>query len=624
MRNFFRSISGRLRHALRGRRFYWALGGIVLLGFLLRLVVSLQLYHSPAVQSPLTVTDMATYKRLALEIRQGNWPDFFDYQPFYYTIFLPLLYIFAPDGAPWAALAAQLLLGTATIWLVGISAAKLYGRRAGCLAAILLALSQFHILYTPYLLLEVMQSFWMALIFYYTLKACKKNRALEWLLLALFCSFSTLTRGNALLFVPGILALALYKNWQEPRKAATLVLLFLLLFYLPQLPYSIRNYRYFGRWRGPSVAQDKVLALGNSPEAPPGGLEYPRSYHIWCNQSDDPDPAKRISAGRQILQRLRHEPLVFLELKFRTLLLFWDRSEIPNNVSLLAALRHSPLLAWLLPFAVIGSLGLAGFFYSLYPFKTGRLCLVYAILAYCLATVAFYMLARFRVGALPLLCMAGGGALRMLMPASQQDDSQTQRMRRQTRWLLLLFAVLIVNFAYAHYHHYLEPAFMRRFLPYGTALDHPQELVFYDHGALNHGGTVLWPLSEKQTLLFEKQFLIPPEFKEQVQGREAMVLLRVFYDRNAVFKATLQHNKQDYDLFDIHQERMNNWLRFKLPKLNMQNGTVTLRFKLQAIKGEFATALDQSRQYGRSSLQNKAGEMTPLHMEICAELQILK
>lgn len=60
----------------RGRRFFWILCGITLLGFILRLIVSWELYDTSAVQNPMLETDMATYRRLALEIYQGNWPAF--------------------------------------------------------------------------------------------------------------------------------------------------------------------------------------------------------------------------------------------------------------------------------------------------------------------------------------------------------------------------------------------------------------------------------------------------------------------------------------------------------------------------------------------------------------------
>ncbi len=69
---------------------------------------------------------------------------------------------------------------------------------------------------------------------------------------------------------------------------------------------------------------------------------------------------------------------------------------------------------------------------------------------------------------------------------------------------------------------------------------------------------------------------------------------------------------------------MNQWLRFELPELNLQDGVVTLRFKLQAIQGEFAVVLDQYRKYQRSRLQNQDGTLESLDMELCAELQIPK
>ena len=136
---------------------------------------------------------------------------------------------------------------------------------------------------------------------------------------------------------------------------AALCGLFLLLFYLPQLPYSWRNYQATGRWCGPSVAQDKVLALGNTPEAPAGGLEYPRSYHYWCGLSAAADATQRVSVSRQVWRWLRSDPLTYLELKFRTLLLFWDRQEIPNNVDITSKRQLArPLL---INYSLLGSLG---------------------------------------------------------------------------------------------------------------------------------------------------------------------------------------------------------------------------------------------------------------------------
>ena len=606
----------------RGRRFFWVLGGIALLGLLLRVLVSWQLYSSPSVQNPLIETDMATYRRLALAICQGDWPAFFDYQPFYYTIFLPFLYLFSPAGSPFLVVVAQILLGTAAVWLCGITAAKLFGRRAGCLAALLLAASQFHIFYTPYLLLEVLQSFWMALILYWSIRVCRTNAIRDWGLLALFCAFSTLTRGNALLFMPGILALCCWKNYKSPWRAAALAALIVLLFYLPQLPYSWRNYQHFGRWRGPSVAQDKVLALGNTPEAPPGGLEYPRSYHEWCRQADDPDPTRRESVSRKMLQRLRTEPLLYLEQKFRTFLLFWDKMEIPNNIAIAIEGRYSWLLRCplLVRFSLLGSLGLGGLLLCFSHLNAGRTCLVYGILAYCVGTVAFYMLARFRIGCLPLLCVAGGGGVRLLLVGWGQSG-QELRMRRQRRLLLLLLAVFLVNSAYSHYHQFLEPSVLRRLQPDGMVLDFPAGLVFYDHGPLTVGGTVLMSL-EENILVVEKEFSIPEQLRSNVQDQEGLVWLRIVTEAPSKFTFDLEHGTQAIRWSDLTRDRMNTWTRFRIPAVQIEDGKVRMRFLLQKNSGNTWVAFDHSRNYGRTTIKKTDQEPQQVPMELFAELEI--
>lgn len=622
MRNGVKSIMELSLRLTRGKRFFLFLAGITLFGFLLRLVVSWQLYQSGAVQNPVVETDMATYRRLALAICQGEWPAFFDYQPFYYTIFLPFLYFFSPSGSPFPVVVAQILLGTATVWLCGITAAKLFGRRAGCLAALLLAASQFHIFYTPYLLLEMLQSFWMALILYWSVRVCRSNAVWDWGLLALFCAFSTLTRGNALLFVPGILVLCCWKNVRCPGRAAGLAALVVLFFYLPQLPYSWRNYQHFGRWRGPSVAQDKVLALGNSPEAPPGGLEYPRSYHDWCRQADDPDPSRRESVVRKMLLRLRTEPLLYLEQKFRTFLLFWDKMEIPNNVALVSAGRHSSLLRFplLIRFSLLGSLGLGGLLLCLTRLNAARSCLVYVILAYCAGTVAFYMLARFRIGCLPLLCVAGGGGVRFLL-AGWQQSGQEFRMRRQRRLLLLLVAVFLVNSAYSHYHRFIEPAFLRRFQPDGMVLDFPSGLVFYDHGPLSVGGSIFMQLDE-ELLTVVKEIAIPEGLRSRVQDQEGLVWLRIMTEAPSKFTFDLEHAEQPIRWSDICTDRMNTWARFRIPAVQIEDGNVRLRFHLRKNSGNCWVAFDQSRNYGRTYIKDSGQSVQQVPMELFAELEI--
>ena len=72
------------------RNFAWVLLGIVLLAFALRLGVCVELSGIEAVVKPEFKSDMDNYLQLMRRIWSGDWPDHFEYQPFYYTVFLPL------------------------------------------------------------------------------------------------------------------------------------------------------------------------------------------------------------------------------------------------------------------------------------------------------------------------------------------------------------------------------------------------------------------------------------------------------------------------------------------------------------------------------------------------------
>jgi hypothetical protein len=155
------------------RKFLYVIGAITLVAWLLRLYVGWQLMDSDsAVERPHIQTDMATYFKNAKAVADGtyDYSEGFYYQPFYYTVFLPLTFKIFGAGAKGVVI-VQSLLGAACVFLAGLSAAMLFGKRAGIVAAALLALARMHIFYTPYMLMAVLQSFWMVLLFYISIIA---------------------------------------------------------------------------------------------------------------------------------------------------------------------------------------------------------------------------------------------------------------------------------------------------------------------------------------------------------------------------------------------------------------------------------------------------------------------
>ncbi len=517
---------GRLRAAADFLRQHYA-GGLFFIAaaaFALRLGVCAQLAHLPTVIRPDVVTDMATYRRLALKIlTTGHWPTQpFDYQPFYYAVLLPLAWLLGPVGSPWPVFLMQALLGAATVWLAGDSAARLFGRPAGWLAALLLALSRFHIFYTPFLLLEVSLAFWIALLCDSALRCLDRRAHWGWTILAgAALSCALLTRGSALLLLPGLAALLAWRHWRDKRRLALHAALFALAFLLPILPFVVHNSRLARRLTGPSVAGPKVLVLGNTPEAPAGGLEYPRSYHRWLDDASQ----GRESIPRHLWRWFREEPLIFLEQQFRKLLLFWDRYEIPNNVYIGSHVRHSSILrAPLLPWGVIGTLGLAGLLLAAWSRRRARLLLTWLLVANWLSVSAFYLLARFRIASLPLLAIAGAGAIALAWRQCRRADHRQQRLA--VLLLVFLFSGYCVFAAAGLYQEICVPAFFRHARPNGLVLRAPGETVIYDHAPLCSKITILGVPPEG--LAITKRF-ITPAVPGAPQGKPVRQRILLYY-----------------------------------------------------------------------------------------------
>jgi hypothetical protein len=240
-----------------------------------------------------------------------------------------------------------------------------------------------------------------------------------------------LTRGNFWFIVPVLMAGAFFCKWREAEPGRRLgagilrMLMMLAAVIAVQLPYIIHNSSICGELTGPSTASDKVLALGNSPEAPPGGrqpglpagpMEYPDVWHQWMAQQDSE------AVREKVFQWIKAEPLAFVELNCRKALLFWDNREIPNNIGFNVdpeyGIKGELDLAGLwgraafISSGILLVLGLCGIFAILpFFFRRRHLSIKIAggiVVAYWLGVTAFYMLERFRAPVYPELALCGG------------------------------------------------------------------------------------------------------------------------------------------------------------------------------------------------------------------------
>ncbi|MBO5723965.1 MAG: glycosyltransferase family 39 protein [Lentisphaeria bacterium] len=571
---------------------------IALLAFCIRFAVSYQLAQSdPAVTNPSVITDMRTYLELADQILKGKFPETFYYQPFYYAVFLPLCRMIS-TGALFLAF-CQSLLGAATVYLTGECGRLLAGKKGGLCSALLCCFAFIHVYFTPYALLEVLQGFWITLLFYLLLRLRKEPSYLRWGIWGFLLGCSILTRGNTLLFlIPAFMALfSLRKKF--PRKRVVFCGGILILgMVLPQAPFAIYNTVKTGHLCGPSTAGGAVLAFGNNPEGAPAGLElpYPKTYELWLSKE------KECSVPQRMLQWFCREPGAFLEQQFQKVMFFWDSMDYPNNVTEENA-RKSSLVRSLrfLPSGVILALALAGLLSILYRKRlrcSRRIRLFSAfVVLYFLSIALFYILARFRLPAIGLLCMAGAIFLGELF---RKSNSFTIRVR-----LLLLggIAVFMVYGFCPLYSVAYEPLMARVFRPCGVQTGFesspwqwqtapPQTkkfLMVCDHSSILRGG---WS-GIGAPFKVQKTFAVPEDLKILPQallvlpapGKGGIAVLSV----NGIYTAV---------------QVQNGMIKVSVPVQNV-GGKVKVDLEVTESRGEWSCVLDTRRDYARTVINGK-------------------
>lgn len=581
----------------KGRRFLRNLAWISIAALLLRLGVSAELAAinggNNSVFSPSKLSDLATYMQLARDMAAFQYSREFYYQPFYYAVFLPVLYLVS-GASIWFVIAVQSLLGAGCCWFAGLSAARLFGRNAGYAAAVLTAISTPLLLYTPFHQNETLQSFNLTLLFYLVLRAMEWKQLRFWITAGIMTGIAILTRGNIWILVPGIVLLGVLAGRRRAvsgRRIAAGLGVFAGLLIAVQLPFAIHNTRVTGRLSGPSTAADAVLGLGNSQEAPPGGrepglpagpMEYPEAWHRMMELSRSGVPV-----AEQMFDWMCREPAAFFELQFRKLLLFWDYREIPNNVSLYGEGEASRILQ-VLVFGRSGlllALALAGIVVLLPRLRLRDSLpvwlLLYFIAAYWGATALFYILSRFRAPILPLAAVAGGAFAGWMI----RRWKSAPQARKQTLLLgggALVAAFWLTTSGYEFYRQQCEAAVMRLVRPAGTRLDLGDgKSAWFDYGPLTFGGWQELPL--EPGMMLEKRFPISP-----ARAELEWTLLTVTPGRLAV-----KINGED-QLFDLDRPGFS---KVRMP-VSCTDGTV--RVDLLAVSGEQRLICDAQRNYHRS------------------------
>ncbi len=622
----------------RTQQFALVLLVISLFALAIRVVVAVQLSSHPSVTDPAAVTDMAVYKELSEKILHGEWPDKFYFQPFYYAVFLPIVKgLLGTSATP--VIGIQALAGALTVWLTGLTAARLFGRKAGVFAAALLAVYNFHIFYTPFHLIAVLQCFWLVLLTWLGLRYWARPTWATLISLGLTCAAATLTRGNVMLLVPVLLGLIVWRHRSNRPVVFARAFVLLVLFYVPQLPFAVHNYNHFGSWTGPSSAQPTVLALGNNPEAGPGrfwyktaseGIRYTDGYREWKERTalgrED-----RTAVWQQMLHWMQREPLALPELKWRTFLLFWNQREIGNNINMqnegqASPVLHSPVL---LPYGFIGVLGLAGTLMLLPRLKKSPCSsfMVACIAVYALSCVLFFVLARFRLPLTPLLCVCAGYFVQRGWSLWRQRAVLVRHPRLRQRLvslgMTLAIGCFLVYAAYPLYHRFLEPEVVAAVRPHGVHVKLNHRVKIHDHGPYTVPDWHVRAIPS-EGITFVKTFDLKALKTPRVTPRKMEIALwspkgaTVRLRWQVVSPATGQSRSATFHLRPASAPR---WKKLKFDGPSLRSERLRVLCSLRTVSGKAGVLLNPYRFYGRSRLAvTGTGETQVLPGELVFEL----
>jgi hypothetical protein len=263
---------------------------------------------------------------------------------------------------------------------------------------------------------------------------------------------------------------------------------------------------------------------------------------------------------------------------------------------------HLPIL---LDFWLIGGLGLGGILLAAAR-RRHRIGVIYAaavVMLYCASIVVFYILARFRVPLLPVLCVFGGYTLVTMHARFRERDGD--RRKRIVDALLTAAAFMVVAIGFDNYRYGWESQVMKMIRPDGTIVKLADRTLIKDNGPLSFGGWTPVPLDKDMTIV--KTLAVSP-----VASSGATVRLAVSAERGGHVTIAGKSRPVTAGL---------NWLEIPASEFHPDASGAQLALSVQAQKSSSPAYLfiDGQRQYGRTTIGDQ-----PAEGELVLELHVHK
>lgn len=360
------------------------------------------------------IIDSLYYENQASEIAQG---DLLFGTPFFlgplYPFMMGGLYAFlepSREVVRWA----QAFLGAASCAVLLVVGERLFDRRVGLLASLLLAVYPIHLYYTGLILPTVLVLFLHLVLLWILLRQVEAPSLGGAALAGAVLGLAALTKSNALLLLPALLVTWL---WIERARPLRLRLLWSAVFTIAVLatiaPATAHNLKVSGRYVLLTTSTGRNLWKGNGPHANgthPLGHQDRSEAGMGRQMAGVADSVRMVEESRDYVERtvehVRENPGAAVALLGRKFVLFFNAVELGIRDQFYFAQEHAQLLRLPVAFAWVAPLGIAGVL-TAWRRRSGALLLDAMFAVQVASFVAVFVLARYRIVAVACLLLFG-------------------------------------------------------------------------------------------------------------------------------------------------------------------------------------------------------------------------
>ncbi|MEW6618086.1 MAG: glycosyltransferase family 39 protein [bacterium] len=441
-----------IKDLLRKRLFKkenYIIAGILIFAFILRLIHLFQMQSNyPEFYSPNPGTDMGMYDKAAMEIVHGNpIKGPFYYNPLYYYFLALNYYLFGHNL--FIIRLIQALLGIITGILTYFIAKKIFNEKVAIISLLLYALCGYLIYYEGVLLSISLTTFLCVASIWFFFQAREKKSNKRFIIGGMLLGLATLSQPNTILFLPFVLLWILLELKEDViKRRLQRCAIVLLACFAAISPITIKNYLDSGRFVLITTSGSFNFWLGNH-EHSSGWFDFFDRDLERLEENKKSDKKINDVYIEDVIRFIKKDPLDYLKLFIKKILLFWGEWDIPHQVHYGKGKFYSPLLKcpFILDFGLLATWGVAGIFLSLKRWLKKGLLLYFFIFAYSFSVVIIMVNGRYRLPVVPFLIIFAG----VLFIYLYEKFKKRRFISLFFSFWILIFSILFVNsqFVYA-------------------------------------------------------------------------------------------------------------------------------------------------------------------------------